>query len=131
MVFPHGPTLFEKDNVIFKAPVSWAEVKKALFSMQPLKALGLDGFQPGFYQIFRDKVELSTFNFITSCMLNGNFPTEFNKFFITLVPKIDNLETIINFRPITLFNVAYKILTKMFVHIIRPMLDKIVGPCPI
>ena len=51
-----------------------------------------------------------------------------NNCFITLIPKVENPETINQFIPITLYNVSYKILTKDLVNIIRPLLGKLIGP---
>ena len=47
-----------------------------------------------------------------------------NKTNVVLIPKIQGLETIGNYRPINLCNIVYKIITKMIVARIRPMLDK-------
>lgn len=110
------------------APVTWYEVRNVIFSMKPLEAPGPDGFQPGFYQRYWDKIGGSIFNFIKKCMMDWNFPKDRNTCFITLIPKIENPENIMSFRPITLYNVSYKILTKILVNRIRPILDKIIGP---
>lgn len=56
------------------------------------------------------------------------FPKEFNKSYITLIPKIGSSESINKFRPITICNVIYKIVTKVIINRIRPLLKKIVGP---
>lgn len=48
--FPLTPSLTERDNRNLCIPVSCYEVKKAVFSMKPLKAPGPDGFQPIFYK---------------------------------------------------------------------------------
>ena len=46
---------------------------------------------------------------------------------MALIPKIQGPETIGNYRPINLCNTVYKIITKIIVARIRPMLDKLVS----
>lgn len=41
---------------------------------------------------------------------------------IALIPKVDNPEVVSNFRPISLCNVTYKIITKIMVNWIKPLL---------
>ena len=51
-----------------------------------------------------------------------------NKTNVVLIPKIQGLETIGNYRPISLYNTVYKMITKIIVAWLRPMLDKLVSP---
>lgn len=51
-----------------------------------------------------------------------------NKTNIVLIPKTDNPETINQFRPIGLCNVSYKVVSKIIVYRIRPLLDNIISP---
>ena len=53
---------------------------------------------------------------------------DLNKTLITLIPKIKGLETIGNFRLVSLCNSVYKIITKIIVARIRPHLEKLVSP---
>ena len=45
-----------------------------------------------------------------------------------MIPKIDKPEFISQFRPIALCNVIYKIITKVIVSIIKPLLNGIISP---
>lgn len=51
-----------------------------------------------------------------------------NKILIALIPKTDNPVNIKMFRPISLCNVGYKIITKIIVVRLKPMLNKIISP---
>ena len=51
-----------------------------------------------------------------------------NKTHIELIPKIQGPETIGNYRPISLCNTVYKIITKIIVARLRPHLDKLISP---
>ncbi|XP_028055196.1 uncharacterized protein LOC114259389 [Camellia sinensis] len=65
---------------------------------------------------------------------SGNWITDsvnikvINETLIVLIPKIDNPENIRQFRPISLCNVSYKIITKLIVGRIRPLLDNLICP---
>ncbi|KAB2606222.1 hypothetical protein D8674_005939 [Pyrus ussuriensis x Pyrus communis] len=47
---------------------------------------------------------------------------------IVLVPKVPNLESIFQFRPISLCNYSYKILAKLLATRLRPMLPNLISP---
>lgn len=47
---------------------------------------------------------------------------------IVLIPKVDNPSTVKEFRPISLWNVIYKLITKVVVNRVRPLLNRIIGP---
>lgn len=47
---------------------------------------------------------------------------------ITLIPKVKNLRCISNFRPINLYNVSYKIITKVLANRLKRVLDAIISP---
>ena len=47
---------------------------------------------------------------------------------IIIIPKIDNPAHHKNFRPISLRNVAYKVISEVLVNRLRPFLDKLIGP---
>lgn len=52
-----------------------------------------------------------------------------NETLITLVPKIDPVVSILNFRPISLCNVSYKVVTKVLAHRIRGIIGSLANPC--
>jgi len=51
-----------------------------------------------------------------------------NNTLITLIPKVANPETSAQFRPISLRNTLYKILAKILVNRLRPILQRIIHP---
>ena len=58
----------------------------------------------------------------------GSMPREVNASLIVLIPKISNPTSVNHFRLISLCNVVYKIISKLLVEKIRPLLDKMISP---
>ena len=55
-------------------------------------------------------------------------PKHLNKTLIALIPKIQGPETLGNYRPISLCNMVYKVVTKIIMARLRPFLDKFISP---
>ncbi|XP_030923186.1 uncharacterized protein LOC115950077 [Quercus lobata] len=55
-------------------------------------------------------------------------PEYLNKTLITLIPKSRNPETLNNYRPISLCNTVYKMVTKIIVAQFRPLLPDLISP---
>ena len=72
--FPPGPMLSDRDATWLNRPINWREVKSAVFGMQPLKAPGLDGFQPKFYQHYWERIALNLIAFVKKCFTQWIFP---------------------------------------------------------
>jgi exonuclease III len=108
--------------------VSMDEVCQALSQMAPLKAPGPDGFPAGFYQDNWAEVGQEVFlvikNFFVSAQLNPNV----NSTFIALVPKKSNSCKVSDYRPISLCNVLYKILSKVMANRLKVFLPDIITP---
>ena len=61
--------------------------------------------------------------FSTGIMLEGVNSTS-----IVLIPKIPNPVRITDYRPISLCNVIYKVISKCLVNRMRPLLDDLISP---
>ncbi|XP_043717706.1 uncharacterized protein LOC122665618 [Telopea speciosissima] len=77
------------------------EIKKAIFSMGPLKAPGPDGLPPIFYQKFWEVTYSEVVDFVIEFLTHNRRPEAMNDTFICLIPKCPNPETVDQFRPIT------------------------------
>lgn len=81
------------------------EVDLALKNIEPLKALGLDGMPPFFFQSFWPMIGDDVSKAILDCLNLCHIPNEFNYTYVTLIPKVKNPEKISEFIRISLCNV--------------------------
>ena len=88
---------------------SEGEIKYALKQMALLKALGPDGMSPIFYQKYWHIVGPVAIAGVLSYLKDGKLLQKINHTNICLIPKVQNLESVKEFRPISLCNVVYKI----------------------
>jgi hypothetical protein len=65
---------------------------------------------------------------VQSAFQTGYFDPGISDTLIALIPKIDPPTTYKDFRPISLCNIVYKLITKVLVHRLRPILNVIIGP---
>ena len=98
------------------------EVVAALKQMAPLKAPGPDGMPPLFCQHFWQTVNQDVISSILSWLNSGILPHPVNHTFIALIPKIKNPEYITKYRPISLYNVLYKIFSKVLANRLKKLL---------
>ncbi|KAL5573023.1 hypothetical protein UlMin_022620 [Ulmus minor] len=103
------------------------DVKEAVFQMAPTKSPGADGMLAIFYQSFwsvvGEEVTEVCMGFTNRGLPLGNI----NATIITLLPKIKNPTRITEFRPISLCNVLYKIISKMLANRLRKVMDYIIS----
>lgn len=85
-----------------------------------LKAPGPDGFHAAFFQKCWKVVGPWVIDLVRDFFTNGSSLNLINHTNIALIPKVDNPETVSNFRPISLCNVTYKIITKIMVNRLKP-----------
>ena len=95
--------------------------------MAPLKASGPDGMPSLFFQHFWGVVDADFTNSVLSWLNSGTIPHPLNHIFITLFPKIKNLESVSDYRPISLCNVLYKKFSKVFANRLKKILPSIIS----
>ena len=77
--------------------------------MKPLTASGPDGMPPIFFKYCWDFIGQDVIAASLSILNSGSMLESLNHTFISLIPKTKNPEKAIDFRPISLCNVLYKI----------------------
>jgi len=124
----HQPTIDNLDKLSLTKPITKSEVLAILNTMKPFKAPGPDGFQCIFFKQYWHIVGDDIFHLVHSAFHTGHFNVEISNTLISLIPKVDPPNTYKDFRPISLCNIVYKIITKVLVQRLRPILNNIIGP---
>jgi hypothetical protein len=104
------------------------EIADAMFQMGPLKVPRPDGFPTRFYQRHWDIVKNDVVKAVQKFFLDGCLPDGINDTAIVLIPKGNDPEELKDFRPISLCNVIYKLISKCMVIRLRSMPDEIISP---
>jgi ribonuclease HI len=115
-------------NNCLLATFTMAEIKQALDQMAPFKAPGLDGFTAEFYQqnweIVGPEVCEAALHFLNS----GHMDSAINATNIALIPKVKTPNCVSEFRPISLCNVLYKIVSKVLANRLKVTLPMVISP---
>ena len=67
---------------------------------------------------------------VRNAFRTGTFDNLLLETLIVLIHKVEVANRFTQFRPISLCNVTYKIISKVLVNHLRPFLDNIIGPFP-
>jgi hypothetical protein len=104
------------------------ELQRNLHNFQKDKILGPDGLPVEFYSGTFDILGWDLLKTIEYSCTTGQILAPFNSTFITLIPKSDNPQSFDQFRPISLCNNIYKIITKIIANRLKEILaDNIYG----
>lgn len=120
------PIITEEDNDLLRRPISLEEIKVAAFDLGALKATGPDGYPGLFYQhawkTVGDQVSRLEQNFFQ----NEVDISSLNATNLVMIPKIEAPEQVGHFRPISLCNYSYKIISKVITNRLKPFMPKLV-----
>jgi hypothetical protein len=122
------PVISEEENLVLCSIPTEAEVVQALLSLGSSKALGPDGFTAPFYKKYWSVVRCEVLNCVWDFFLNKNLSRGQNHTFITLVPKQSGSHSMHQFRPISLCNISYKIISKILANRLKFVFSKIISP---
>ncbi|KAF5454628.1 hypothetical protein F2P56_024278 [Juglans regia] len=91
-------------------------------------SLGPDGFPAQFYQKNWEVVGDQVCNFALEFLNHGGSLSEVNDTFITLIPKVQSPTRVVDYRPISLCNVLYKVVSKSMANRLKHILPQIIAP---
>ena len=103
------------------------EIKNATFAMGAFKVPGPDGLNAQFFQTQWDVVGDKICDFIEDCFDNPSSMATINRSKIVLIPKVDNPSSLREYRPISLCNVSFKIITKVLANRFRGIMGHLIG----
>jgi len=113
----------EEENQKLLEKVTEDELKETLSSFQKDKSPGPDGWTIEFFQELYDFLGKDILRVVEDSRQSGRIPASMNSTFIALIPKTDNPTSLEEFRPISLCNCIYKIISKIIARRIKGILS--------
>ena len=92
------------------------EIRCAINQMHPTKSPGPDGMSTLFYQKYWDVVGPFVTKSVLQILNSSSLPCVLNETYICLIPKVQCPQKVTEFRPISLCNVIYKIVSKVLAN---------------
>ena len=120
-------TLSEPDSQSCEGDISAKELHKALFDMESNKSPGLDGLTVEFYKEFWDVLYDIFLRLTKEIYQSKAMCNSMKTGLITLIPKKGDLRKLKNWRPISLLNTDYKIITKALANRISNVINSLVS----
>ena len=103
--------------------VSLSEVESALNSFKKDRSPGPDAWPAKFYLHFFDLLGNELLSAVDYARVSGCIPSSLNSTFLALIPKKENRFTFVDFRPISLCNLLYKLISKVISMRLKHFLD--------
>ena len=103
------------------------EIRCAINQMHPKKSRGPDGMSILFYQKYWDVVGPFVTKSVLQILNSSSLPCVLNETYICLIPKVQCPQKVTEFRPISLCNVIYKIVSKVLANRLKRILPKVIG----
>ena len=109
-------------------PLTLPELTDALREMSNNKAPGTDGFPAEFFKAFWKDIKHFFFRMTTESYENGTLPKSLKEGIISLIPKpLKPRDEVKSYRPITLLNASYKIISSAVANRVKKALPDVVG----
>jgi Reverse transcriptase (RNA-dependent DNA polymerase) len=117
--------LTEAEKIDLDAELSLNELDKALENCNMTSAPGLDGLSNHFIKEFWPYLRNPLLKYANCCKAKGRLTDSFRRAKIRLIPKKGDTSKINNWRPISLLNCLYKILSRTFAARLSKYMDKL------
>lgn len=121
------PRVTEDINNELPKAVTMEEIKEAVFSIGPHKAPGPDGFSGIFYHQFWEDIKPTIFQEVNNFFETRTWDQLHNHTNLCLLPKVEVPTSMMEYRPIALCNVSYKIISKILVNQLKHHLSNIIS----
>lgn len=125
-VIERGPLLTEAQQQALCRPVTEEEIKEAVWSIDPRKSPGPDGFSSGFYRSAWSTIKGDLIKIVHDFFKKGKMLKQVNCTLISLIPKV-NAPYAREYRPIACCNVVYKVITKIMANRMQSLLGDIIS----
>jgi hypothetical protein len=122
------PTLITLEkNEALMTPISQDEVDLAIQELPTGKVPGPNGFTTNFFHSCWPMLREEVWQLVEESRSYGKVLPALNATFLTLIPKEERVTNTKNFRPISLCNVIYKIISKVIALKLKPILPFIIS----
>uniref|UniRef100_A0A803NZ18 Reverse transcriptase domain-containing protein n=2 Tax=Cannabis sativa TaxID=3483 RepID=A0A803NZ18_CANSA len=119
----------EEDNDFMGRLPEVEEIREVVFKLHPLKAPGPDGFPGIFYRKYWHTVGPQLCTMVREFFTSGVLDKKINHAFICLIPKKVQASEFDHFRPISLCNFSYKVISRILTDRIKVVIDRLISPC--
>jgi len=103
------------------------EQKHCSWVCDSFKSSGPDGVNMGFVKDFWPELCDDIMHFLSDFHMNGKLSKGINNTFISLIPKIECLQRLNDFRPISMVGSLYKILSKVLSNRLRRVMPSVIS----
>jgi hypothetical protein len=121
-LYPSMVTEDEADSLF--NPVTLEEIKSVLVKFNKDRSPGPDGWTTEFFISFFDLVGEDLLKMVEDSRRNGKLCGGLNSTFLALIPKVNKPKSFDDYRPISLCNLIYKVISKILANRIKPFLSK-------
>jgi hypothetical protein len=108
------------------APFSSEEIDNVIRDLKMANPLAPDGFNTDFMKKCWPVIKQDFCNVCSSFYEHNICLQSINNSYITLIPKVDNLATVSDFRPISLLNSSVKLLTKRLANWVQQVIFRVI-----
>ena len=123
------PKLDDEDRNVCEEEITIEELGAALKALTNGKTPGTDGFGTDFYKFWWPQIKDLVYDSLTSAFTSGRLSVEQRRGAITLIPKKGkDVRLLKNWRPISLLNTDYKILTKLLATRLQSVISRLIHP---
>lgn len=120
------PCIFSNMVAVLQESFIEEEVLSTLHEIHLTKALGPNGIPALFFKNFWHVIDNDVLHTILVVFNDNLEPSYLNKTHIVLIPKISNPKNTKDFRPISLHNMIFKIITKTITNKLKLILPNII-----
>jgi hypothetical protein len=119
------PSLSTEDREALERPLTLGELQEAVEGAAPHKSPGLDGLTYELYKATFPEVGPPLLDAFNSMLAEGLLPASLRQGAVRLLPKVAGVPMASQLRPITLLGTDYKLLTKILVARLIPVLPSV------
>jgi hypothetical protein len=117
----------DEETRTVESQVTLDEIKKVLEGFEKSKSPGPDGWTVQFFLEFFNILGETLRGAFEDSTITGVVTSGLNTTFITLIPNTDKPAIFFDFRPISLCNLVYKLISKIINNRIKPALSSFIS----